>query len=183
MTGEDMFVISDDLEVADNLYVGGNSGADDDYIYFDAAAEYIRYDEVTNNRFDVSGWLQAENLSTSATWIACNYDGPDGDCAIDFYEDGVWWSEQLRWDDSSDAFNFTDALNVAESILVANGDGNTPNAWSHFGTGTKDRADIADGNDVYISDDLEIDGQGWAASGFGTGDYAENMVVRGTVEY
>ncbi len=72
---------------------------------------------------------------------------------------------------------------MAESILVANGDGNTPNAWSHFGTGTKDRADIADGNDVYISDDLEIDGQGWAASGFGTGDYAENMVVRGTVEY
>ncbi len=55
-------------------------------------------------------------------------------------------------------------------------------AYNHFGAGTKDNANVADSNDVYISDDLEVDGTVYIPSTGGTagaywtvGDIAENI--------
>ncbi|MCL5018707.1 MAG: hypothetical protein M1416_03020 [Candidatus Pacearchaeota archaeon] len=76
--------------------------------------------------------------------------------------------------------------NQTMSGAITTGQGANPvvNAWNHFGTGGKDNANIADVNDVYISDDLEVDGTAFIPATGGTsgaywtvGDVAENMLT------
>jgi len=145
--------VSNKFEFSGNLGVGEDSGADDDYLYFDAGIEWLRYDETNNDRFELSGnlsigddsgadedylyfdqgigYIQWQNVSTSmlfsheiemrGNYLAVNVDGPDGDAAIDFYEDGVWWSEQLAWQNVNDRFFITDQLAVNTDRQSTNG--------------------------------------------------------------
>lgn len=71
--------------------------------------------------------------------------------------------------------NSATALNVSGNLYantsglwsiraITAGDGLAPKTWNHFGSGTKDNAAVADSDDVYISDDLEVDGQAFIAT-------------------
>ena len=103
-----------------------------------------------------TGTLRFGTLTSSGTYEF--EDGSvcvgDGGCAADASNDG--------------------RLIVEGAIAV----GATANqAYNIFGTGTKGQADIADANDVYISDDLEVDGIAYLAGGvyWTQGDIAEDL--------
>lgn len=121
---------------AGHLRIGNASGLDDDYIYFDAGNEYVRWqddetrfafsDDVYTARdiyaaslYDVGNInYSVDPAGLSVLWgldindgsIGINQDGPDFNQHIYFYENGDPFGAFLRWDDGNDQFALSDTL-------------------------------------------------------------------------
>ncbi len=88
--------------------------------------------------------------------ILMDYDGPDGDQAIHFFDDGVSTREYIRWDDLEDAFTISNNMAFAQAIRTGS---ESAKNYNHFGaSGTPNSNAISSANDVYIKSSLEVDG-------------------------
>lgn len=129
----------------------------------------------------------------------------DGEEGIQMWydtSDGSFNMKNVKVGDSYNQFNFlgenftfqAGAVTPATSLFINSTDtisvgslsvgSTTAHSWNQFGTGRKDNANVADVNDVYISDDLEVDGTAFIPATGGTagaywtvGDVAENMLT------
>ena len=84
-------------------------------------------------------------------------DGPDGDQRLRFFNDGSV-SEELKWDEAAERFEFSDALAIAGSLRVGQTQG-SPEVFSHLGNlgDVPDSDDMNGTQDLYIEGDVEIE--------------------------
>ena len=97
--------VNDTLAVSDNLRIGQNSNADNDYAYFDASGEYLMWDNA-NTRFRFSDELVVDDDLRIG-----NNSGSDDDY-IRFDAGGQY----LRWENTNDRFRFSNDLYVTGNI-------------------------------------------------------------------
>ena len=142
-----------------NLYIGNGSAGDDDYLYFDAGAEYLRYDEVSSDKFEFSGSLGIGEDS-----------GADNDSI--YFDAG---GESITWDNATGEFYFTDDIKTDTiGIVYANQLKLTQGINTVFNAGGAVHAlinvigdsvgsiDHVNGDeDLWIGDSLEVDGTVW----------------------
>lgn len=108
---------------------GGPDG--DSYLYFyegsSNTGRSLKWDD-TSNRFEfdddvrTSGSFWAGGNVISDGNIYVNYNGPDGDSRIYFYEDSGFGNEYIGWNNTSDRFEISDDVNVSGQILSAGTD-------------------------------------------------------------
>ena len=110
----------------------------------------------------VTGYVRASSYVLSDTVLYAggngmyvNWDGPDGNSALYFYEAGGSTGRSLLWDDAENRFEFNDSLMVSNNIVV----GTTSNvAYNLFGaTASPDSTSISGDGDI-LAIDLELDG-------------------------
>ena len=98
--------------------------------------------------------------------IRINADGPDADDATVFFRNNNSpTGESLRFDDSDDRFEFSDALAVSGPIRVGSRS-DTPTAYSHFGSfGSSPTTGVINSiADVFVEDDLEVGGDSFVGA-------------------
>jgi len=72
---------------------------------------------------DVYGTLCVTNggsISFAGNYLFTNVDGPDADTRIYFYENSSLFGEYPGWDDASDEFDLSDALNITGWAAIGN---------------------------------------------------------------
>ncbi|UCF81158.1 MAG: hypothetical protein JSV08_01685 [Acidobacteriota bacterium] len=130
-----------------NLQLGDGSAADDDYLYFDATAEYLRWSDV-NNRFEFSNDVYtSQSLFSSSVYSNIFYDANNasyyvdpaststsgmfaGDIQIGYGvatdDDSIYFDtsatpEYLRWVDAQNRFQLSNDLSVLGSLDLGAG--------------------------------------------------------------
>jgi hypothetical protein len=82
--------------------------------------------------------------------------GGDVDQTIFFMNGGDAAGEWLRWDDSDDRFEFTDALTIDGPLTVGNQLSAAIEPFSRFGGSTPLSTGMNNLSDLFVSDDLEV---------------------------
>ena len=89
------------------------------------------------------------------------------------YGNHRWYISTLANNGGSDKMHLnTTGLAVTGTLSAG---ASSPYAYNRFGTGGKDRGEVTSVNDVYITDDLEVDGTSFFGGGYGAGDIAEQL--------
>jgi len=133
-SSETTFEFSDDVKVLGNItasagtvmsigYFGGPAAAlriGDSLFVSDAGGELN-----LDNSFNVDGSVEATSFIAGSNLIAnsdayINYNGPDGDSFLYFYDNSSPTGAYLKWDDASDRFEFNDTVYASESIIAQN---------------------------------------------------------------
>jgi len=112
--------------------------------------------------------INATNLGLRGTLSIGTSDATNDDF---IYFDDFTTNKYLRWDESEDRFRFSRALGL-NGPLAAGSSGDTIDvAYNFFSNGTvaPDSGDIANSGDVYILNDLEVDGRIYADGGLTNG--------------
>jgi hypothetical protein len=152
--------------------VVGNSEADH-FLYFyedgSSTGEFLQWVDI-QDRFAISdalfvgGDLVGEyNVMAGAHLLASghvyvNYDGPDGDSTVYFYEGGQT-GRYLQWDDSANQFNLSDALATAGPIQGGSNEATT--TYSRFCAGSciaPESNDMSNAGDLHVVNDAEVGG-------------------------
>lgn len=109
-------------EFAGDLAIGQHAGDDNDTLYFDQQAAYLRWQDA-NARFEINaplfvqGGLQSDSgLNLDHPDLYLNQDGPDSDSSIYFHE-GTATGARLFWNDASDRFEFSHELRVPDLVV------------------------------------------------------------------
>jgi hypothetical protein len=80
--------------------------------------EYFRWNNA-NPAFELSDDLTIDGMfQQTSPNLAINYDGPDGDANITFYDNGGPGGQYLRWADAAAEFQLSGGLNVGGTLLV-----------------------------------------------------------------
>ena len=124
-----------------NLYIGNGSGADDDYIYFDATSESIKWAE-TAGEFQIS-----DDVSIAKDLYVGEDSGADDDYV--YFDAGV---EYLRYDEAtSNKFEFSGSLGIGE-------DSAADDDYIYFDAGAENVMWDESEGEFVISDDSRISG-------------------------
>jgi len=107
-----------------------------------------------------SGYISATSYVLASTFlyaggnsIFLNYDGPDGNAALYFYE-GSSSGRYLLWDDVQNRFEFNDSLMVPNNIVV----GSTADvAYNLFGSAASPDSGYITGADDILTTYMEVD--------------------------
>ena len=112
-----------------NVYLNHVGPDGDSYLYFydggSATGQNIRWSDAAA-RFYVSDQLQVEGLLRVEGQTLCydnvyvNYNGPEGDSYIFFYDNSSYAGAYLQWDDSTERFTFNKALQTNSFLRVDN---------------------------------------------------------------
>jgi len=153
---EDSFMVTDDLVIegdlktVGDLRVGTDNGADDDKIFFDSGLENLSWDESEGIFFLSDSLLLNEDLYVSGVF------------SID--DDSIYFDigtdEFLTWDNSETQFEFSDAI-VTGGVIQA-GNAGADVAYNRIGTGLQDSNVIVNSDDLFVTRNMEIDGDLYA---------------------
>ena len=89
-----------------------------------------------------------------------------------FYFDDFGTSVHLKWDNSEDRFEFSRGLNLNGTLNAGEAGDSVDldyNAFLQNTSGSPDSADITNGGDVYVQNDIEVDGTVYADGGLDNG--------------
>jgi len=146
----DDLVIEGDLKTVGDLRVGTDNGADDDKIFFDSGLENLTWDESEGIFFLSDSLLLNEDLYVSGVF------------SID--DDSIYFDigtdESLTWDNSETQFEFSDAI-VTGGVIQA-GNAGADVAYNRIGTGIQDSAVILNSDDLFVTGNVETDGDLYA---------------------
>ena len=135
------FVLSADLNVSGSVsgtdvfasgdvYVNAGGGDATSYVYFHDGAsdtgQYLRWND-TSSRLELSTETLVDGLLRVSGSVAVyggavyiNYDGPDGDSNLYFYDASTYNTQYLRWDDVPGEFVLSADLNISGDIEATN---------------------------------------------------------------
>ena len=166
---ESQFEFSDQLAVAGPIQAGNDGGSTDYNRFGSGTSTYFMVggdanDVLVSDDLEVSGSLFADGTANvggllyvsgelhgrSGLWVGINEFANDDHIYMD---DGT---ESVKWDNAEDRFEMTNGLAV-EGPLQAGYQGSSV-SHNQFGGGSKSQFQVSDSNDVFVSDDLEVDG-------------------------
>jgi len=103
-----------------NIYVNFDGPDGDSALYFynggSATGRYLKWVD-TADAFYFNDSVQAPSLRSNAN-VHVNFDGPDGDSYLYFYESSAYNGAFLKFDDSEDGFEFNHQLSMATHKIV-----------------------------------------------------------------
>lgn len=100
---------------------------------------------------EIGGTLHLSNFLRMST-------GPDGIQSIFFFNDGSQTGEVVQWDEADQRFEISDELALDGPIRLGTRTA-VPVAYNHLGSaGTPNSGDMGNTGDLYVSNDLEVDG-------------------------
>ncbi len=148
---------SSDIFSGDDIFVGTDSGDDDDAVWFDGSPnEFLNWDNVgtatipefptSAGLFRVSDDLFVDNDIS----VAGNSFSDDDTIFFDFLLE-----EFLSWDNSQDRFEFSDKVAFDKAISTGSLSSTAEN-YNRFGNGQSDHGMLGV-FDAYVSDDLEVE--------------------------
>ena len=157
------FEVSDDLEVAGTLTATGDILIDSDLIQFSGGSESLFWNP-TYTRFEFSRSLEVQGaldvdhtLRVHGNELYLNRSGPDADTTIYFWDNGLYYGDYLRWNESEDRFDTSNDLKVFGTLRVTNA--TVPSMpYSVFGNSNATDARISSISDVYVAGDLQTGG-------------------------
>ncbi len=146
-----------------NLYFfNGGSSYGESFWWDDSEARFHLTDDLDivgylnlSGGLDATGYIYTlTNFYSGGTSMYLNYNGPDGNNAIYFYEAGAT-GRSLLWDNAENRFEFNDSLMISGNIVV----GTTPNvAYNLFGVSSTPDSGYISGDDDILAGYLELDG-------------------------
>lgn len=146
-------VTMDSASTSNDFWVGNKVADDDDYLYMDASgSEYLMWDDAPH-MFVFSDDLQVSGNASTTGYIRLGNLAGDDDDYLYFDATG---SEYLMWDDVPGEFDFTDDVNITGKAT------SSISLWVGA-AGTATNLDMT-GGDVYVQNDVEIDGGLYADS-------------------
>lgn len=157
-TADTALEISRRVQIGGTIMVGNTTNLPPPYNRFGAAGSPDSGDMSADGDIYVESDVEVDGALYLSGTLRMKDQGPDADQSVYFYDDGVAANESLRWSDSADRFEFSNALATAGPLRIGNINGGEV-AYNHFGAaGTSADAEQITGiGDVYIADDLEVD--------------------------
>jgi hypothetical protein len=119
-------VIAGTLSSNGNIYVNKNGADGDSYLYFydgsSATGQYIKWQD-SNNRFYMTGLFQVatgvvSGYLASNGHIYINYDGPDGDQYLYFYQGSSGTGAYLEFVDATPGFKLSHTLDMSAAKIT-----------------------------------------------------------------
>ena len=154
---DDRFELNKGLQLPASIQIGDPS---------DFPVAYNRFSEDTypnGSGFDndddlfLGGNLEADGSAFFSGEIFVDNDGPDGDQHLWFFNNGAP-DEELKWDETAERFEFSDALAIAGALRTGQTQG-APEAFNHLGDLGKSPGsdDMGGPQDLYVEGDVEIE--------------------------
>ncbi len=133
----DRFVFTTTLQVQGDIYaldgdiyLNVDGGDKDSFLYFydggSPTGKHLKWDDANDN-FEMNDSLYLPGGSLNAgDNVAINYDGPNGDSFLYFYEGGAVTGARLMWDDDPGTFKFNHPLDMDSNKITSVTDPTAP---------------------------------------------------------
>jgi len=117
-TFKDGIYVDGDVNVGGNIYVNYDGPDEDSYLYFyeggSSSGSYLKWDN-TDNWFEFNKPVVASNVVSNGD-VYINYDGPNGNSYLYFYDGNNPASKFLKWDNNNSRFEFNYDIYVTGNI-------------------------------------------------------------------
>jgi hypothetical protein len=155
-TSDGRFELSNELAVNGPIRIGSTAAASLLYNHIGAGGGADSGVMTNSSDLYVAGSLEVDGGIYANAFLYME-DLNEGDQAVFFFNNATKLGESLFWDDSQDRFELSDHVATANALWVGSQVGTTVD-YNRFGAGGTPGASMTSVGDVYIENDLDVDG-------------------------